>query len=114
MLSRVNTHVWLLSFWFCWLTCTALFLLPAADLPDVNIWDKAAHAGAFAMLMLLAWQAWQRQPVLLLGVALALYGFTIECLQHFIPGRSFSLLDAVADTVGLIPILLWARWSRRA
>jgi len=29
-----------------------------------------------------------------------LYGFTLECLQYFVPDRNFDLLDIVANTAG--------------
>ncbi|MEZ5435123.1 MAG: VanZ family protein [Pseudomonadales bacterium] len=78
-------------------------LLPTSSLPTVNIWDKAEHAGTFATLMTLAWLAYQhRFSHHILVLSLVLYGVTTECIQHFIPSRSFSVLDMVADTVGVL------------
>ncbi|MEZ5493097.1 MAG: VanZ family protein [Pseudomonadales bacterium] len=92
-----------LFFWATWSAATAVMLLPTSSLPTVNIWDKAEHAGTFATLMTLAWLAYQhRFSHHILVLSLVLYGVTTECIQHFIPSRSFSVLDMVADTVGVL------------
>lgn len=55
-------------------------------------------------------------------ILLITYGFSLEMIQHFLPHRMFSLIDLVADTVGLavygllIPLIknipiLDRRWS---
>lgn len=95
------------AFWLVWLIATTLMLLPASELPDVNLWDKAEHATTFAILMALAWFAFrQRFMDWQLALWLMLYGIAIECIQYFIPSRSFSILDMLADSCGILPILL--------
>jgi VanZ family protein len=85
-------------------------LLPANNLPSVNLWDKAEHATTFAVLMGLAWFAYQHQlTVQKLATWLVCYGVAIECIQHFVPTRSFSVLDMVADSVGVAVIFLFLR-----
>jgi VanZ family protein len=47
---------------------------------------------------------------------LLLIGFQIEITQYFIPGRFFSLMDIVADSIGIaIGILVWQMiyWLRQ-
>lgn len=113
---------WHVLFWFaCWATLV-LLLAPAATLLEARIWlatwlpfaaqldaldvtrntDKWIHLGLFVLLCALGRQAWrqpaQRRP-LLLGL-LAMAGAT-EGLQHFVPGRSASLGDLLADVAGL-------------
>jgi VanZ family protein len=79
--------------------------LPVQNLPQVNIWDKAEHAGTFFTLMVLAWLAYRNNLVVWqLAVWLIGYGIAIECIQFFIPSRSFSMLDVVANTVGVLPV----------
>lgn len=34
------------------------------------------------------------------------YSFITEMVQHFIPGRSFSLLDIVANMTGVVIVLI--------
>ncbi len=100
--ARLPRWCWLLLFWCAWCAATAVMLLPASQLPTVNIWDKAEHAGTFAVLMLLAAPAYRHCTLEIIAALLVVYGATIESIQHFIPSRSFSLLDIVADSVGVI------------
>ncbi len=65
-------------------------------------WDKLNHLIAFAVLILLLdyayprFQFWPGQIVTLLC-----YGFLLELAQAFIPYREFSLLDLLADALGI-------------
>jgi VanZ family protein len=94
---------WSLSFWIIWCIATTLMLLPADELPVVDIWDKAEHAFTFFVLMLLGWLGYRKQlNVYRLMALLISYGIAIECIQYFIPSRSFSVLDMVADSVGVV------------
>jgi len=71
-------------------------------------WDKLQHLAAFAILAAAAglWVSpafWKRRSVLaLLLVALtgSAYGVIDEIHQHFVPGRSSSFWDWLADTLG--------------
>ena len=38
-------------------------------------------------------------------IALFIYGLLIEAIQYFIPGRQFSLLDILANAIGLLAYL---------
>lgn len=94
--------VWQLAFWVTWTVCTVLLLLPASELPTLDLWDKAEHAIAFAALMLLLLPAHaHQQPVHRLALALLMYGITVEGIQHVVPDRSFSMADMLADAVGI-------------
>lgn len=102
----IPAHWYIIAFWCVWCAATAVMLLPAQHLPVVNIWDKAEHAGTFFTLMLLAWLGYRHRYLSQhLALLLAAYGIAIECIQFFIPSRSFSALDIVANTVGLL--LAW-------
>lgn len=104
-LQRIPLLVWQMAFWLLWLAATTLMLMPAEQLPTVDIWDKYEHSGTFAALMTLAWLGYRRHCTpFTLAASLAAYGVAIECLQYFVPSRSFSVLDMVADTLGLLPI----------
>lgn len=98
-------------------------MAPMSDVAATSINDKLAHFVTFFGLMFLADFACQQdrwrvsKPLLLF-----FYGFLIECIQYFIPYRSFSWLDFIADAAGVlgylllvpllkrIPLLSW-RWS---
>ena len=100
----INPRWWIAAFWLVWCAATTLMLLPAQDLPQINIWDKAEHAGTFFSLMALAALAYyQKYSPQRLALLLIAYGIAIECIQFFIPSRSFSVLDIVADTTGVLP-----------
>ena len=101
------------TFWCVWLIATTLMLLPASKLPTVNIWDKAEHAMTFSVLMLLVWVAYQhRYTNVKLALWLVSYGIAIECIQYLIPSRSFSVLDMVADSLGIAVIFLLVRYKK--
>ena len=64
-------------------------------------WDKLNHLAAFAVLYLLlsaGFGVLQIRGKILLLMAFAVQ---IELVQHFIPGRDFSLADIVADGAGI-------------
>ncbi len=106
-LARIPLLLRQSGFWVLWILSTVLMLLPASELPAVNIWDKAEHAMTFAALMALAWPAYHhRFTAQKLALYLVCYGIAIECIQHFIPSRSFSVLDMVADSIGVAVIFL--------
>lgn len=87
-----------------------------------NVYDKLSHALAFFTLSLLADFSFPRDKFSWVKVCpLIAYGILIECIQYFLPYRSFSLLDIVGDIAGiaiyalLIPVvmklpLLRQRW----
>lgn len=102
-ISNIDLRWWIAAFWLTWCTATVLMLLPADNLPQVNIWDKAEHSGTFFILMVLAWLGYRR-PLQRLAILLIVYGIAIECIQFFIPSRSFSVLDMVADATGVLPV----------
>ncbi|MDP3478943.1 MAG: VanZ family protein [Desulfoprunum sp.] len=81
--------------------------LPLPALPGI---DKVAHLvvyGLLAATLIRAFAQRMRQlrpgPVVMLTVLWCLvYGITDEFHQSFIPGRSVSGLDVLADTVGAL------------
>jgi VanZ family protein len=90
-----------------WLT-----LAPAHDLPSVNLWDKAEHAGAFFGLTFLGVWALPDKRLRVAAGVLAL-GIAIEFAQAWMPlGRDGDVKDAVADAIGIaiaLPLALLAR-----
>jgi len=66
-----------------------------------SIWDKANHFSAFFVLYILLSLGFLRLSVLLKIILLLLFGMQIEIVQSFIDGRYFSMLDVVADSIGI-------------
>jgi VanZ family protein len=81
-----------------------------------GLWDKQNHFFAFFVLFVLLSFAYQYFSMLKKIGILLLIGFQIEITQYFIPGRFFSLMDIVADSIGIaIGILVWQMiyWLRQ-
>lgn len=72
--------------------------------------DKLAHFLVFLIIGLSAWAIWpkSRVPTLILPL-LAVYGGTIEIVQHFVPNRFLSVLDWISDIGGLVTSWLLMR-----
>jgi hypothetical protein len=102
---RLIPRAWWLGLGGCHCAIVLLLcLLPLPALPG-NEWpwsDKAHHVLAFAGLM--AWFAVATPRGKWWQVALALLGFgiTIECAQSFVPYRSASAADVLADLAGIV------------
>jgi VanZ family protein len=81
-----------------WLTLTP----KPVELPGAGS-DKLAHFGAFFVLALLADLAWPAQRIGWRAIVLlVLYGGAIEIAQHYVPNRSMSAADLVADASGVL------------
>lgn len=104
------------NFFFYWLPvlvyCLAIFVqssFPATEhIPEFDFADKLLHAGAYALLAMLlyrAFDAMSKRPstasLVLLSIFLtALYGASDEVHQYFVPARSAEFLDFAADALG--------------
>lgn len=101
------------AFAVAWLAITALALMPAPSVPVSTLWDKADHLLAFAVLTLLGRAAF---PITARRLALGLlaYGAAIELAQSALPTRSGSLLDLLADALGIgLALGVLALWQGR-
>lgn len=102
-----------------------LFFLPSDKLPEIDFWelnleDKVAHMGVFAVLSgLMVWGEQRRQATAQLGLsvkvivaALAIvFGLLTEIVQdQFIPSRYGSISDIIADAIGAILGTILAPW----
>jgi VanZ family protein len=78
-------------------------LMPAADLPKVQIWDKIEHA--FAFFVLATWFGGVLRPDRYRWLALALvaFGIAIEIAQGAMHvGRVADARDVLADAAGIV------------
>lgn len=82
---------------------TGLAFLPSPQVDLGTGWDKANHLLAFWVLLALLdngyplRRMWLDKLLPLLG-----YGLLIELIQWNIPDREFSLLDILADLLGML------------
>ena len=102
-----------------------LICIPGYDLPKVDNWmiqinyDKLIHVGIFGTLAYLfmrpvAYSGFSRkqkwQYYIKITLAIIVWGYTTEVIQKFfITGRSYDLSDWLADSIGGIVALIYAR-----
>ena len=76
--------------------------------------DKVSHALAFFTLSFLADYSFPRSHFSFKKILPVLaYGVLIECIQYFLPYRSFSLLDIAGDAFGIVIYVLCLPLIRR-
>jgi len=108
----------------------ALLLLPGSALaaladwlaladtpaPQVSGSDKFVHALLFGLCGLTSLRAWgdRRTHAVRTALALALFAVATETLQLWVPGRSASLGDLVADLLGVLAGMGLAAWTMRS
>lgn len=79
-------------------------LVPARDLPDLQVSDKAEHLAAYALLAAGAVQLFRRRLSLAAAcLLLVLMGIGLEYLQASMRlGRTLDRADALANTLGVL------------
>lgn len=93
---------------------TRLATIPIHAEPLFALSDKVAHVAAFVLLAFLIDHAWPQSGFDRTKIApLLAYGLLIEVIQHFLPYRLFSVLDFVADGVGVAAYAVVAPLTRR-
>ena len=75
--------------------------------------DKLIHGLMFFVIAFLCSHALGSKFGFKAVIALALFGLAIEVLQHLLPWRSFSLLDWLADVIGILAYDVIHRLKRR-
>ena len=88
--------------WLCVLTITILSLLPGEERPHTGLSGRLEHAMAYAGTGFFIWFGYHHpRHRALFWCGLAIASCVFEVLQNFIPGRSPSVFDALASTLGL-------------
>lgn len=103
MLEKIlNQKAFKIAFWIA-LGCIEYLATTSYHIALVeSLWDKFNHFFAFGVLYILlsfgyvGLKGWQKAFLLLL------FGAQIEIVQSFLPSREFSLLDIVADSIGIV------------
>jgi VanZ family protein len=89
------------------------------DLPRIPGVDKALHAGGYAVLGVLFYRAYRSRWPNASGwatanaslISAAVYGFTDELHQSFVPSRTADPWDWLADTLGaLLGVAAYGGW----
>lgn len=110
-------------YWKTILWCLTMFYMlfsPGSALPKPEIkiphFDKLVHAGMFAILVFLFQLDSYKTPkarfkVVLLIISVLLFGSLSEYIQFaYIPGRSGTINDLIADVTGIALGLLLFNW----
>ena len=85
-------------------------LLTPTTIVSAGGWDKLIHfLGFFVLAGLALLSAWNTSTNKFL-MMLIVYAALTEVLQYFIPGRSFSVLDWVVDSLGILAALKLSRY----
>lgn len=98
----MNIILFKISFFITFGVIEYLALTPQHIEVIEGFWDKQNHFIAFFVLALLLGLAYSQLTAIKKFGLLLLMGFQIETMQYFIPGRFFSLLDVVADSIGIL------------
>ena len=118
------------NFLICWLPlliyCLAIYIQsgqPGPELiPDVRFLDKFLHFGAYGLLGILFFRAYETLPLknfrnLLILISIgsaALYGIGDEIHQYFVPTRHADIMDVIANTFGSIcGVYFYYWWKNR-
>jgi len=103
MFELVNTKTYRLLFLFALIATLILTLsVPVGIVKSGLINDKIAHGIAFFVLAFLYSHSLGKDYAVRTIMILASFGLFIELIQYFLPWRSFSLLDWLADIIGII------------
>ncbi len=77
-------------------------------------WDDLAHASCWLILCLSLRLALPRRKFIYPAVWLFAYSVLVEVVQHFLPYREFSMLDILANGVGVLLALACIRLMKYA
>lgn len=91
-----------ISFFICLCAIEYLATTSLEIKPLQNNWDKANHFIAFFTLYLTLSFGYPNLKIFKKSILLVLFGLQIEIVQYFIPNRQFSLLDMLADCIGIV------------
>ena len=75
--------------------------------------DKVAHFATFALIAALLWLSFQRGHPLLVIAIVSATGAADEFHQHFLPGRSASLVDMAVDIFAAAAAVFMLKYARR-
>jgi len=104
----VNRAVWTGTVLVVWAVSVGAVcyysLIPHLELP-VDFWnaDKLYHFAAYAWLGLLPMIGFRtRRVAVLAALSMLILGTLLEVVQSHIPGRDLSMLDALANSLGVV------------
>lgn len=107
--SRIILLLWGISI------CIVIYysLVPGVEWP-IDFWnvDKVYHAAAYFWLASLSMTGFSVRRALPAALSMIILGVLLEIAQYFIPGRTFSLMDIAANSLGVILGIILGRYLR--
>ena len=100
MLKIFSPNVFKFAFFACLITIEFLATTSRQVVVNELFWDKINHAFAFFVLFILANFGFKIRKIWII-FWLIIFGLQIEIVQSFLPKREFSLLDIIADFIGI-------------
>ncbi len=95
-------RLWWFAGWAFLLFILYSTLAPSQDVPNLHLWDKLEHAGAFFGLTLWFGGLTRRSRYALLAFWMLLLGGVIELAQGYMGlGRDMDIHDFYADAIGV-------------
>lgn len=96
-----------------------LICMPGRKISQADSWinhihlDKFVHAGLFGILVFL-WvlpviksnvtAKWGK--IIFIAILASAWGLATEFIQKYVPGRDYDLMDWIADTIGIVLVLI--------
>jgi len=100
---RIGRFLQRQAFIISMLSITTIATLKSSNLPDLVLKsDKVNHVLAFGFLTLMVHISYPKLSTAKKLVYLLGYGIGLELIQFFLPWRSCSVADLVADVIGII------------
>ena len=116
---KIITIYWLPLIAYCGFIYLQSSYPSPEELPSFEFSDKLMHFGAYAVMGVLFYRAYQTLPlktnfqsiVLLSMISASLYGVSDEIHQAFVPERDGSFGDVIADVLGAVcGVYVYHRW----
>ncbi len=93
----------------CFVTYCSLSPVNSITIPDIDHVDKLFHCVLYAIFTLLAFRVSRTKTIFyIFCIGIVAYSGLMEIGQSFIPNRSMSLYDIVANSIGVILICMIA------
>jgi len=117
--TKIFAYYWLPLIAYCVLIYIQSSYPSPQRLPSFEFSDKLLHFGAYAVLGVLFYRAYQTLPfntniqllVLFSMISASLYGVSDEIHQSFVPYRDGSFWDVIADILGAVcGVFVYHRW----
>jgi len=111
MLTLRYPWLWLAVGWALVAGVLVGSLMPGDSLMEVSAYDKLLHAGSYLLLMAWFCGVYEARRHLPIAIILVAAGLVLDALQTQTETRTFSMLDVLANCVGVVLGFALARFG---